>query len=156
MWELSLWRAFTADVWEPKARYCATHCQDMVVVPHGLWLASGSLHWFGVVSKDSLYVGVAVLLAFVAPLYKMGWVPRQSCFWPGSAFRGSRDSPSRIAQSACSQKSCESHCLSLTHTYNTHSSPLPYFLLPCHPASHHVPSLSIGTFKKIHIENVTF
>lgn len=65
----------------------SAHCKHLgvahsvpgtVVVQCGLWLATSSLHGSRLVSKDSLSVSVAVLLASAAPLYKMVWAPHKT------------------------------------------------------------------------------
>lgn len=63
----------TVDTWELLVRYHATHFRGMAVDPCELWLASNSLHKFGVVSVGSLCVGVARQLNFTASLFKMAW-----------------------------------------------------------------------------------
>lgn len=93
------------------------------------------------VSEISVDVGMAVLLAPVAPLYKVAWIWCQSCAGLGVsmvvAHLGEPDLPvTEIPKIAI--------CPSFTHTHTTHvyTHPLSFILShslpPCWPVGHHV------------------
>lgn len=113
--QVEQWHALTTCIWEPTVRQHATHCGSILGNPCVLWLVSGSLHRFWVVSKVSLDVGVAALLASTAP-FKMAWSPPQSRAQPGNACAGSRGSYTGEPDLPASETPERSDCPSLTHT----------------------------------------